>query len=117
MPELLDVLSFTTNWNNKLYCDYYTTFRLHNPAKYFVGKQFDVQLKKEHHHNALVVNVKPMYLAEACSSQYLCCMDTGYPPDAFRNIVMTMYKNSAPDIDKALFDLVMLRKIKPEKQK
>lgn len=116
MPDMLDNLDFGENWNHKLDCDCYTTFRI-NSAKYTPGKKLNVRLKKQDHHIAQIINVKPMYLAEACNSQLLTYLDTGYSPTEFRKIVENMYKNMVKDVNSTLFVLVLLKKIKPQAPK
>ena len=39
-------IRFSTNWNNKLLCEVFTTFRLENPTKYVVGQCYPVLLGK-----------------------------------------------------------------------
>lgn len=58
-----------------------------------------------------------MSLDDACKSQLLCYLDTGYSPDEFRTLVETMYKNTVKDINSAVFVLVLLKKIKTDTPK
>lgn len=37
-------VKFSRNWNNKFSCEFFTTFRLHNPNKYAVGTTHEIWL-------------------------------------------------------------------------
>jgi len=84
-------LEFTTNWNNKLNCQCFTTIRLHNPIKYCIGNRFNVLLKGQHKGYARLIAVTPIYLNQI--NEYIARLDTGYSADECRKIIQTMYKN------------------------
>ena len=39
-------ITFSSNWNNKLACRYFTTIRLHNPNLYKVNEFYEIILRK-----------------------------------------------------------------------
>ena len=55
-------VNFMKNWNNKLSCDSFTTFRLHNPRKYAIGRCLSIMLNRRRLKDANVVKIKTMKL-------------------------------------------------------
>lgn len=74
-------ITFSTNWNNKLNCDNYTTLRL--SGQHNVGDLLEVWHKGAFIHHAKVVDKKRLY------------MDTGYNREECCKILRRMY----PKID------------------
>ena len=94
-------LNFSTNWNGKLDCKSFTTFRLQS-SKYRVGSVHDVYLKKEMIGTAKVLAIRDMPLRSV--NEFIARIDTGCSLEDFRGIIRKMYKNA----DRELFSLVLL---------
>ena len=101
----MDTLDFTYNWNNKLDCQAFTTFRLHNPSKYAVGKTFDIYLKKKFVRQAQIIALKTLTLPQV--NEFIARLDSGYDLEQFRTLVRTMYQK-IPNLDNQPFDLILL---------
>ena len=108
------VIKFQTNWNKKLGCDYFTTLRLANPAKYKPGNQHKVMLLEKgtwrDYGLAEVTGVRILRIHQL--NEFICGLDTGYTVDETKNILYTMYKDKVADVNKADFNLVLYRKLK-----
>ncbi len=89
-------LKFTTNWNNKLNCSCFTTLRLHNPKKYYVGAKKDVYLDNRPKGPATIIGVQSFLLEQI--SEFVARIDTGYSADECKKIIREMYKK-VPLID------------------
>lgn len=106
---MIYTLNFSVNWNNKLHCNCYTTFRLHNPKRYIPGTIFDVYLNKHFMHRASVVEVRTLKLEQV--NNFIAMVDTGYDTIRFINLVETMYKNIVTNFNKQKFDFVLLQQL------
>jgi uncharacterized protein YqfB (UPF0267 family) len=104
-------IDFSYNWNNKLNCKVFTTFRLQN-QKYREGERLEVYLKKEYLGVAEVVSCATLTLNQV--TEGVALIDTGYPLDEFKKIIRRMYKTA----DREYFNLMFLKWIeKPEVKK
>lgn len=103
-------LAFAENWNNKLSCNSFTSFRLHNERKYFVGKKLSIMLKGKHLKDVIVIAVKTMKLVQV--NEFIAQIDAGYSADEFVKVVEKMYKNKNVDVHSANWDLILCRDIK-----
>lgn len=104
-----NILNFSTNWNNKLNCDYFTTIRLHNKNR-FTGMDVMIQLKKECHSTGTIVKIENCMLSQIGDrTSYL---DVGYNADGFKTIIQTMYKNKNIDWDKQILDVLIIKRTK-----
>lgn len=101
-------LLFSSNWNNKLSCKCFTTFRMYNPTKYYVGARFNVQHGGRFIKMVEVIDVKKLKLSEV--NEWIARIDTGYSREEFINIVRTMYK-TVNDLDNKTFCLLLLKEI------
>jgi hypothetical protein len=82
---------FSYNWNNKLDCKiFFTTIRIHNPQKYWVGSTHRIFLKEEDLGTAKIVQVKTIRLEEIDS--FTASLDTGYNAAQTRTLFRKMYK-------------------------
>jgi CRISPR/Cas system CSM-associated protein Csm2 small subunit len=106
MNTNLEVIDFSYNWNNKLNCKAFTTFRLHS-NKYGVGRIYEVQLKSETLGTATLQNKKTIKLNQI--NDYISYLDTGYNVDEMKNIVRKMYKNSNINCETQLFDFCLFK--------
>ena len=93
MEEYLD---FSTNWNGKLNCTAFSTLRLRDDRKYYVGAKKIVRLKEVHKGMATVVSIS--YFTIDKINEAIARLDTGYSAEECRKIIMSMYKNR-PTID------------------
>lgn len=100
-------ITFSTNWNKKLDCQAFTTFRVHNPAKYAQGIECDIILKGEVIAKAVIIGVRTLKLEQI--NEFIAYLDTGYSVKDFKKIVRTMYKGK--DVNSMKFDFVLLKKI------
>lgn len=110
----MDSFKFSYNWNKKLGCDYFTTLRLNNPAKYAVGNQHKLLLYEKgvwrDYGIVEVVAVRVIRIHQL--NEFICGLDTGYGVDETKDILYKMYKDKVKDINQADFALVLLRKVK-----
>lgn len=105
-----NTLNFSTNWNQKLYTDCFTTFRPNYPI-YVVGQRFDAVLNGTQSFGEVeVIGKKLMKLNQV--DEFTARLDTGYSLAEFQKIVKTMYKNKFEDIDNLQFCLLLIKKIK-----
>lgn len=98
----MENLTFSYNWNNKLDCKAFTTMRLHNPKKYFVGATFQVWLQEgAGPAKALgIVEVKDIRTLDAEQiNEFIARLDTGYSRAEALQILQRMYKKPNPKID------------------
>jgi len=105
MPEL----KFSTNWNKKLDTKAFTTFRMHNPMHYQVGKCFTVTVQGKPYCNAKLISIKTMKLGEV--DEFQARLDTGYPKHQFVGMIKKMYKSKALRFDTQLFDLLLFERL------
>lgn len=101
----MDTLKYKTNWNGKLNTKYHTTFRMHNPKRFYQGKEFIEELNGKPVARVKVIKVYPRLLNQV--SELEAYQDTGYNVFQFRKIVETMYKNKT-HVPTQQFDLVLL---------
>ncbi len=106
----MNLINFSYNWNGKLSTGVFTTLRLHNPGKYIVGNDYQIQLKGKAIAAATLISKFVVRLDQL--TDYVCYLDTGYSKAETLTILQRMYKNiHLPD---AKFDLCLLQKHKPE---
>lgn len=90
-----NILSFTHNWNGKLFCSCFSTIRLRNDPRYYVGAEFDVQLKKQSLGLGVIRSITHFKLPRLNES--MARLDTGYDAHEARQLIHTMYKNRVFD--------------------
>lgn len=95
-------LAFSSNWNNKLNCYSFTSFRLQG-TKYQRGTLFDVYLNDKFLGVAICNYAEQMGLSAI--NPRISFLDTGYSPDTMRGIIRQMYKNSTLDVETTAFAL------------
>lgn len=113
---MMDDLNFNHNWNGKLNCDFFTTIRLWNERKYFVGAKFKMYLKKKYKCDVEVVGVKKAFINQI--NDWMAWMDAGYSAKTTQDLLRDMYKNK-PLINWESQPLayVMIKKIKNNEPK
>lgn len=89
--SIMEVINFSTNWNNKLDCKCFTTLRLKNPKKYQLNKQYLINLKKNAIKKAEIIAIKTIYFKDI--NEYIASLDTGYSLEETKNIILKMYPN------------------------
>jgi uncharacterized protein YqfB (UPF0267 family) len=90
-------LSFSTNWNNKLNCNAFTTLRLRNDRKYYVGARVNIWLNNNFKGAGTIVAVSIFTLDKINES--VARVDTGYSAEECKNIIRKMYEGKSPKID------------------
>lgn len=106
----MDILDFAYNWNNKINCKVFTTLRLHNENKYFIGNKFEIHLKKQFVKKVEVISVKAIFLTQI--NDFIAGIDTGYSTEECRDIIYKMYKNKNLDWNIQKMDFILLKEIK-----
>lgn len=82
-------LHFSTNWNNKVQCEAFTTLRIYQPGKHVVGTAVHVILKGQPVCKGIIAAVKPLYLHQV--NEFIAYLDTGYNTEACKSIIKKMY--------------------------
>ena len=108
-------LKFGHNWNNKLNCDCFTTLRLHNPKRYFVGAVKNIKLNEVFKGKATILCVVRFRLDQI--SEHVARLDTGYSAEDCKKMIRTMYKDKPINWNTQLLDFPVLMYLKPEQQK
>lgn len=106
-------LTFSHNFNSKLFSDTFTTLRIWNPKRYMVGRVFDVWLTdRQPWGQAEVIAVKKTKLSQL--NDWLCYLDTGYNLEETEKMFRTMYKNNETlqQTNDLALSYVLLKKIK-----
>lgn len=108
----MEKLKFSTNWNGKLWTDFFTTLRLFNEKKYFVGGKFEIWQGQSYLHKAIVVEVRKIKMSQL--NDWICYLDTGYGLAETQNILKKMYKenNELRKTGDLTLSYVLLKKIK-----
>lgn len=101
-------LIFTTNWNNKLDCTYFTTLRIQS-EKYEPGLLCDIYFKGKVIKKAAIVDIVNFYLKDIPS--YSAMLDIGYSKEETISLILKIYKKYNIDFDKKKMSLIMLKTI------
>lgn len=101
-------INFSTNWNNKLDCDAFTTIRLENPSKYIVNEVYSIQLQNKHLFNARIESIKPFKLDKL--NNFMARIDTGYSAKVCTGIIEKMYGNVDLKVKPLWFILILKEK-------
>lgn len=94
-----NVIRFTKNWNNKLFCDCFTSIRL-DQDKYQVGIQYDATLTTPDGKAILIKYVTCVTKTVLTIDQITDAMawvDTGMNADKCRAMIKKMYEKSVLD--------------------
>lgn len=112
MITTMETLEFTTNWNHKLDCDYFTTIRLENPKKYFKGHDFKILLHQKGKQVvkgvATVVEIRNTFIVSL--DDYTCFLDTGYNAQETIKLLKTIYKNKSINWNNQILSIILLKK-------
>ena len=79
-------LKFSTNWNNKLECRYFTTVRIVN--KFTVGERIIIVFKNKFKFGRVMETRK---IKGEDFNDFLCYLDTGYNLEQTKSIILKMY--------------------------
>ena len=82
-------LDFTTNWNGKLFLDNFSTVRLYNEGKYFIGSEMEVKLKGVSFGTVKVIAARPFRYKQI--SDVLAFIDTGKPAHYLGALIKSFY--------------------------
>lgn len=102
-------ITFSHNWNGKLFCYAFTTFRLRNDAKYKVGQEYDIYLKGHEHEPVVISYIRHFKIDEI--SEVLWLLDTGYNKEESVNMMKTMYRNIVQNWETQDISFIVLRRI------
>lgn len=102
-------IPFNTNWNNKLYCDCFTTIRLKND-KYIVSGSYEIMLKGEFACDAVIIAIKELKLNDI--NEYIARLDTGLSAKECRQLFIKMYSKYPIDWTKQILQFILLQKLK-----
>jgi hypothetical protein len=105
--QLLVKLNFRDNFNNKLDCTYFTTFRLN--GKYTPGQHFNIYLKNKYLFKAELI--QNSFLLVHQIKDYMAYQDTGFSAKATIELLKRLYKDQVDNWDKRLFRYMLLKRI------
>lgn len=100
---------FQQNWNNKLFCDYFTTLRPFNQEYYKKGETFTIHLKDKAVGAAVIVDTQKIKLVNV--SNGFALVDAGMPKNKFIGMLKTMYRNRINNIDNQVFSILFLKRL------
>lgn len=104
----MEKLTFTHNWNNKLDCVAFTTLRLRNDRKYYIGGEVEV-LEKHFSRGAYkIVDIKHFKIFQI--NEFMARVDTGYSRERCIEVIQTMYKNIVTNWNTQELSLILLTK-------
>lgn len=86
----MQTLSFSTNWNNKLNNDCFTTLRL--SGRFSPGEIIEVQDRGVSKGHYKILDRRRLNNIEQIND-WMAFLDTGYPAEETRNIIKKMYKD------------------------
>ncbi len=113
----MQTIKFSSNWNNKLFQNCFTTFRPFIVDRFkpneIVSIQMNFKTELENPFEARYILSIVEILRHAPES--LCYLDTGYCKEEFIKLVRTMYKSKSYDLDYQQFAFCLFQRVKPLK--
>lgn len=106
----LEDINFSQNWNNKLSCECFSTFRMHNKNKYYVGAIRNIKLKTKLMKQARIKTLHTLKLSEVTEGMAL--IDTAMTKAEFQVLINTMHKKIVANFETQLWDFMILKTIK-----
>ena len=100
----MEIINFSTNWNNKLTNKAFTTIRIHNDRKYCAGGEYQITLKNKPLGVAMLKKKHTIKITQI--TDCMSFLDTGYGVPETINIISKMYPNL--DLNNAQFDFCLL---------
>ena len=106
----LPVINFSYNWNKKLDCTAFTTIRVKNESKFYVGRDYQIHLVDKFVKNATIKAIQYFHIKSL--NEFMSYVDTGYSLAETTKVLERMYgkKIFAPDF---LFCIILLVTKKP----
>jgi hypothetical protein len=108
-------ISFSYNWNNKLFCNCFTSFRIYDEREHIPGKYFDVNLYfKTKLQTPFVAELVCVDLTDLlhCPRNF-AFIDTGYNIFEFNKMIHKMYKNKLQYIELQTFAILTFKRVIP----
>jgi len=110
MNSNLPNLEFSYNWNNKLFCKYFTTFRTYIKDKYIIYGIYNIILlngsNKYFFGYGEIISLKHDLIENFPEHDFV--LDTGYSKVTSLKIIQQMYKNKNINFDKQHFCLLTI---------
>ena len=103
-----DVINFSTNWNNKLACKFFTTIRLKNENKYVHNKLYTIHLKNQPIKQAEIIQIKNFTLSQL--TEVIASLDTGYCLEDTKSMLNQMYSKKV-NVNTHPFSLILLKTV------
>ena len=110
--QIEDEISFVHNWNNKLSCEAFSTFRP-DSNKYQIGKIYTITLKGKKLFKAQCIDLRTLTLDKV--NEFTARIDTGYSLPEFITLMKRFY-GSKGDVYQMKFVLLCLAKIKDKEK-
>lgn len=85
----MEIISFGTNWNNKLHGKYFSTLRLNN--KLNIGDKLEIRLSGKKFSYGSVIEKTEMELGQITNA--VAYLDCGYDAKHCKMLLKEMYKN------------------------
>ena len=104
----METIKFSTNWNQNLHCNAFTTIRLHNPTKYQKGRTYEIKHKDSLIGYATAMDVHSFTIDQL--NEWRAYLDTGYSAAETRAVLEKMYKKV--DWTTQKLDVILLLKVK-----
>ena len=113
----METISFTHNWNNKLYCRSFSTVRIENPIKYRLHQEYRIFLNQVKGKPPIDRGVAVLRHIEYFNlfdvNPAVCYLDANLNKETFIKLVLTMYKNSGIDFNTKRMSFLVLQFISP----
>lgn len=109
----IPVLEFSHNWNNKLDCNAFATLRLENPRRYKIGMTYFVRTRDKDYGAHVIADIRELYRDQI--NEFIARLDTGYSKDECVKLLQSMYINRVTSWTKQKLYLILLVKIKTER--
>jgi hypothetical protein len=106
-------LTFSSNWNNKLYSNYFTTFRPWWKDRFKAGEVVEMNLNFKTDLEPKFLCIYHFAVIEVLHQvpEILCFLDTGYCKKDFMELIITMYKNKSYNLDTQPFAFMMFERV------
>jgi hypothetical protein len=109
----MDRVNFNKNWNNKLFCDFFTTIRVRDDNRFQLGKSINaVLLSGDQEILSKPVKIYALHhLKLENLTDTVTLPDTGMNRDKTIGMFHTMYKGKFADINNVDFTIITLGKL------
>lgn len=99
-------ISFSYNWNKKLYCRFFTTIRLANYKKYHVGNVYRIMHKENYAFDGMIVKIEYYKLHEI--PEAVCMLDTGLTKPETIELIQKKYSGKNIDWSSQLLCVLLI---------